>query len=179
MKNVVELALDGVKLIDLNHSADYRGRFTKTFHAETFLAAGIHFTEQEEFYSVSSKHVFRGMHFQKPPFAHQKLVHCIQGEVLDVLLDLRLNSSTYGQILQLPLSQQLPQLLYIPMGIAHGFLVLSEQATLLYKTDRVYSHEHDCGLFWGSLGLDLPVSSPIISERDQQFDHFSNFKSPF
>jgi dTDP-4-dehydrorhamnose 3,5-epimerase len=177
--NVTELSLPGCKLIDLPHFSDERGRFVKTFHQSELAKCGIDFQHKEEFYSWSERYVLRGMHFQTPPFAHQKLVHCAAGQVLDLLVDLRKSSTTFGQSCTVELSAATPQLLYLPVGIAHGFLALAAQTLMLYQTDSLYAPEHDQGIHWRSLSLQLPVTEPVVSIRDQSFPALEHFESPF
>lgn len=136
-------------------------------------------TVREEFFSTSSKDVLRGMHFQTPPHAHQKLIYCITGRVLDVLLDLRRSSPTYGQSIALELSAANRHVLFVPVGFAHGFLSLEDHSCLVYKTDAVHAPQHDAGIRWDSFGFDWPADSPLISGRDLTHPEFSEFRSPF
>lgn len=181
--NVTQLDIAGCFLIDLPKFEDYRGAFIKTFHPSHFEGTSIDgFNLQEEFYSVSKKHVLRGLHFQEPPAAHDKMVTCLDGKVLDFFVDIRKSSYTYGKLIKIELDAQKPQLLYLPKGLAHGFLTLSEQATLLYKTDHAYAPELDKGILWSSVGLDLNELGErelIISERDQSFPTLADYESPF
>ncbi|MDF3125824.1 dTDP-4-dehydrorhamnose 3,5-epimerase family protein [Rheinheimera sp. 1928-s] len=177
--NVTELSLLGCKLIDLPHSSDERGRFVKTYHQAELAKSGIDFKHKEEFYSWSERHVLRGMHFQTPPFAHQKLVHCAAGQALDLLVDLRKSSATFGQTCTVALSAAKPQLLYLPVGIAHGFLAVTAQTLMLYQTDSLYAPDHDQGIHWRSLPFELPVTEPVVSLRDQGFPALDQFESPF
>jgi len=158
---------------------DNRGCFVKTFHEHIFLDSGIDFIAKEEFYSTSKKNVFRGLHFQLPPAAHNKLVYCAKGQVLDFLVDLRKKSSSYGKSLSIDLSEDNGRILYIPVGIAHGFLSLSDDSLMVYKTDHVYSPEADTGILWSTCNLALPSQDLIISDRDQKLESLSDFKSPF
>jgi dTDP-4-dehydrorhamnose 3,5-epimerase len=158
---------------------DDRGFFVKTFHEKVFADAGIDFKLREEFYSSSRKNVLRGMHFQFPPFEHAKLVTCLSGQVLDVLVDLRRQQPSYGRSCSIELSQRDRRVLYIPPGFAHGFVSLSEGALVHYKTDAVYSPDHDTGIRWNSFGFKWPVSTPITSRRDSGFPSLAEFDSPF
>lgn len=160
-------------------SGDSRGEFVKTFHEEVFGDEGIHFDLREEFYSVSKKDVIRGMHFQTPPHAHSKLVICLAGGILDVLLDLRAGLPTYGQVWTVELTSENRNVLYIPEGIAHGFLSLSDHALVHYKTTAVYSPDHDTGVRWDSIDFTWPVKAPVLSLRDSDFIRFQEFVSPF
>jgi len=158
---------------------DIRGRFVKVFHANVFLELGLEASFAEDYYSVSRKGVIRGMHFQAPPADHVKVAYCVQGGVFDVVLDLRVGSPTYGQAASFNVTAEKANLVYIPRGLAHGFCPVSEVATLVYKVSTVYSPEYDSGVLWNSIGIDWPVASAVLSERDRAFKPFSEFKSPF
>ena len=157
---------------------DARGRFVKVFHAEAFASAGLPTEFAEEFYSVSEKNVIRGMHFQLPPMDHVKMVNCIVGEVLDVVVDLRVGSPTYGQFELFELSAAKANSLYIPKGMAHGFCARSK-AVMLYNVGTVYSPAHDVGLLWSSMGIPWPTEQPVLSKRDTLFPTLDDFISPF
>jgi dTDP-4-dehydrorhamnose 3,5-epimerase/CDP-3, 6-dideoxy-D-glycero-D-glycero-4-hexulose-5-epimerase len=177
---IKELEIAGCYLVELPHFRDERGEFVKTFNSTALKDTPLEgFDFQEEFYSVSAQNVLRGLHFQTPPAAHNKLVYCIDGEVLDFFLDIRTNSATYGKHLSIQLTSDKPQLLFLPKGLAHGFLTISERATLVYKTDYVYSPENDAGILWSSIGLELPKGDYIVSERDKAFPTFDEYRSPF
>ena len=158
---------------------DARGRFVKVFHQDEFTKLGLETLFAEEYYSQSNRGVIRGMHFQTPPFDHVKVVYCVQGEVQDVVLDLRKGSPTYGQSAAIKLSAQQGNFIYIPKGLAHGFCVTSETATLVYKVSSVYNPKNDSGVLWNSFGFKWPISNPIISERDASFNPLNQFDSPF
>jgi dTDP-4-dehydrorhamnose 3,5-epimerase len=158
---------------------DLRGRFVKVFHIEAFAELGLEARFAEDYYSISRKGVIRGMHFQTPPADHVKMVYCVQGEVFDVVLDLRVGSPTYGQVASFQLTAEKANLIYVPRGLAHGFCAVSDVATLIYKVSTLYSPEHDSGVLWSSIGIDWPPGSPVLSGRDQSLRPFSEFKSPF
>lgn len=177
--NPVKNRIPGVEFTLLNKQTDLRGSFVKTFDSNAqgtnnFLNIDI----KEEFYSISDKNVIRGMHFQTPPFQQAKIVYCPVGAVLDVLLDLRRGSS-YGEISTFTLDAEVPAILYIPSGIAHGFLSLKKNSCLVYKCDQAYSPKHDQGIRWDSFGYEWGVGAPIISQRDGSHDLFENFVTPF
>ncbi|TWU63392.1 dTDP-4-dehydrorhamnose 3,5-epimerase [Crateriforma conspicua] len=176
-----ELSLPGVYLIDGFQHVDQRGEFVKTFHHPLFEQRGLSFKVREEFFSISGKHVLRGMHFQLPPHDHHKLVYCIAGRVLDVVLDLRMGSEHYGKHLSVELSGKRRQMLWIPKGLAHGFLSLAEDSCLIYKTDREHHPESDAGIRWDSFGMSWPCdeSSVSLSPRDQMHPTLDEFSSPF
>lgn len=158
---------------------DERGFFIKTFHQDVFVDNGLETHFAEEYYSYSHKGVLRGLHFQLPPFDHVKLVYCISGKVLDVVVDLRIGSPTYGDFEIFELSQERANMIYIPKGLAHGFYVLSDSSIMMYKVSTIYSPEHDTGILWNSIDIPWPDENPIISERDSKFVSFAEFKSPF
>lgn len=170
--------LPGCFLLQPNRIADQRGYFVKTYHEESCKALGISLEIREEFYSVSHKGVIRGMHFQLPPHAHDKLVYCTRGAVRDVVLDLR-KGEGYGRVASAQLSEENSHLVFIPKGVAHGFVALTDQALMLYKTSTVHVPESDCGVRWDSFGFDWGVAQPIMSDRDQQHATFGDFVSPF
>lgn len=158
---------------------DQRGQFTKVFHEKTFKDLGLETAFKEEYFSVSHKGVLRGMHFQTPPEDHIKLVYCSKGQLLDVVLDIRKHSNTYGQYDTFKLDSENPSCIYIPSGFAHGFYALSNEATMMYKVTTTHSPSHDDGIHWNSFGFLWPNQSPIMSERDRNFKPFDKFKSPF
>jgi dTDP-4-dehydrorhamnose 3,5-epimerase len=158
---------------------DDRGVFVKTFNVDIFRGQNLESVFAEEYYSVSHKGVLRGLHFQLPPMDHIKLVYCIEGSVLDVVLDLRVGSPTYGQHALFELSAENGEILYIPRGLAHGFYTLSDDAIMVYKVSSIYSKEHDTGILWNSIDAPWPDQNPVISVRDQGFLKLSDFNSPF
>jgi len=174
-----KLEIAGCWLIEPSVFRDERGSFTKTYHQELFEDQGIKFETKEEFFSVSKKNVLRGLHFQTPPAAHDKLVHCVNGSVLDFFVDIRKESSTYGKHLKIDLSKDNALVLFLPKGIAHGFLSLQDDSVMVYKTNHVYAPDHDTGLLWSSCDIELPIDEPIVSERDMSFPHLNEFASPF
>ena len=173
------LPLAGLTLIAPTQFQDLRGVFVKTFHELLWAKAGIKFHAAEEFYSTSHRGVIRGMHFQSPPFSHEKVVTCIQGAVLDVVLDLRKGSRTYGKATGVELSAANHHVLYIPRGFAHGFLALQECSIIYYKVSSVHEPAADNGIRWDSFTFDWGISSPTISPRDSKFPRLHDFDSPF
>jgi dTDP-4-dehydrorhamnose 3,5-epimerase len=119
------------------------------------------------------------MHIQLPPVDHIKMVYCVQGKVMDAVIDLRIGSPTYGRHEIFELSAEKANSIYIPKGMAHGFCALSENTIMVYKVSTLYSPPHDSGLLWNSAGISWPISEPILSERDQSFPTLSQFESPF
>jgi dTDP-4-dehydrorhamnose 3,5-epimerase len=147
---------------------DTRGRFVKIFHKNWFDAHGLRSDFVEMYYTVSHRRVLRGMHFQIPPVQHAKLVACVEGTVLDAAVDLRGASPTFGRHILRTLSADEGNMLYLPEGLAHGFYVLSETATVLYAVTSAYSAPCDSGIHWKSVGIDWPDLDPIVSKRDQE-----------
>lgn len=176
---IEETQITDVRIIHQFNHSDERGSFIKSFNSSQFLENGIEFEMKESFHSSSEKNVVRGMHFHLPPHDHAKIVFCVRGAILDVVLDLRKDSSTYGQSVQCELSADNYQALYIPKGFAHGFLSLSQRSTAFYFVDGEYSKEHDAGLMYDSFGFDWGIERALLSPRDLSFETFENFKSPF
>lgn len=170
--------LSGCFLLHPKRFEDQRGSFVKTYHEGLCQALGVNLDVREEFYSVSHKNVLRGMHFQLPPHAHDKLVYCTHGVVLDVLLDLR-KGPDYGKVASAELSGENAHLVFIPKGVAHGFVALADKALMLYKTSTVHAPESDCGIRWDSFDFNWGVVEPIMSVRDQQHSVLADFVSPF
>jgi dTDP-4-dehydrorhamnose 3,5-epimerase len=158
---------------------DARGRFVKTFHAPSFEAAGLPTLFRETFFSESRRGVLRGMHFQLPPFVQEKLVYCPAGRVLDVLVDLRVGSPTFGRVASFELGADDVRMLFVAAGVAHGFCALSEPAVMAYHVTAPHSPSHDAGIRWDSVGFDWPVREPLVSERDQALPRLADFVSPF
>lgn len=173
-------------LVNLKRFEDARGSFVKTYACSVFDAAlprtgGLGesaFDFREEFYSLSNKNVVRGMHFQLPPHDHVKLVYCAVGAVQDVLLDLR-KGPGFGRSVAVRLDADTPQLLFIPKGIAHGFVSLCDSSLMVYKTSTEHTPSHDAGVRFDSFGHDWGCELPILSVRDQNHPSFADFVSPF
>lgn len=158
---------------------DHRGYFMETFRQdklEEFLGFKLEFCQDNE--SKSSFGVLRGLHYQMPPFAQTKLVRVIEGRVLDVAVDIREGSPTYGMSVAVELTAENKKQLFVPRGFAHGFVVLSETATFAYKCDNYYAPEHDRGILFNdpTLGIDwsLPVQQLVLSEKDKKQPTFAD-----
>jgi dTDP-4-dehydrorhamnose 3,5-epimerase len=158
---------------------DARGSFVKTFHAERFAELGLRTDWREEYFSISVAGVVRGMHFQTPPADHAKMVFCLTGAVLDVVVDLRRGSPAFGRAATFDLSADNGRGLYIPSGCAHGFVSTSTQSGMYYKVTSVHSPEHDAGIAWDSIAIDWPVTDAILSDRDRRHPALGDFDSPF
>ena len=162
---------------------DSRGYFIESYNQKKFedIVGKVLFVQDNE--SKSTKGVLRGLHFQKPPFDQAKLVRCIAGKVLDVAVDLRKRSKTYGQHIVVELSSENKRQLFVPSGFAHGFLVLSDNAIFSYKVDNVYAPDYDSGIRWNDSKLNIKWgvddSDILVSDKDSNLPFFSDFKSPF
>jgi dTDP-4-dehydrorhamnose 3,5-epimerase len=176
---VIDEPLEQLKLIELPYFCDHRGSFTKSFHAAQFHSLGIDFVAQEEFCSVSRRGVIRGMHFQLPPDDHAKLVFCPHGQILDVAVDLRKASPTYGEHFATELGEENHRAIFIPPGFAHGFLSLEDRSLVFYSVSSIHSPTNDRGIRWDSFGMDWRTTAPIISDRDLQHPPLREFSSPF
>lgn len=173
------IPLKGAYLIDMPAFYDDRGAFIKTFHETTLAEHDIRFSLKESYFSLSKKDVIRGMHFQLPPHHHAKIVFCPQGAILDVIIDLRKESETYGQYFAHELSAENHKAYYIPKGFAHGFKALTDDAITYYLVSSEYSKEHDTGILYNSFGFDWGVENPVISERDMSFPRLDELNSMF
>lgn len=179
MKEFKELKIKGVFEINLFNAADERGVFVKPYHKATLEHNNLVSEFQESFYSTNNAGVIRGMHFQHPPLDHAKLVYCSNGRLIDVMLDIRLGSPTYGQCDFVELSGDNFKAVYMPVGVAHGFAVNEDNTTMIYLTSTMHSASFDDGIHFNSFGFDWGIKSPILSERDLNFKTFQEFESPF
>ena len=180
---VIKTKIDGVVIIEPKVFQDARGYFFESFSQREFEAkvCQINFVQDNE--SMSSYGVMRGLHFQRPPFAQSKLVRCVKGRVLDVAVDIRKGSPTYGQHVAVELSEDNHRQFFVPRGFAHGFVVLSETAVFQYKCDNFYAPEADGGINIkdDALGIDwqIPMEKAILSEKDLKHISLKDFDSPF
>jgi dTDP-4-dehydrorhamnose 3,5-epimerase len=162
--------------------ADDRGWFVETYKQSSYLTSlrpGDHFSQDN--LSCSSKGVLRGLHFQSPPYAQSKLVTVIHGKALDVVVDLRKSSATFGQHFAIVLDSKIKNQLFVPRGFAHGFIALEEDTFLLYKCDNEYNSDSETTLLWKdpSLSINWGVREPLVSPKDAQGLLWSEFNSPF
>lgn len=169
-------SIPGVWLIKSSTPHDSRGRFQKTFHEDQFYDHGISFPIRETFFSASKRDVIRGMHLQTPPHEHDKLVSCVQGEALDVLVDVRSSSNTFGRFESYSLSESIGLSILIPKGVAHGFLSLVDDTILLYQVTTTHHPDSDGGVRFDSFGFAWPCQTPIISERDLGLPDLADFR---
>lgn len=175
-------ALDGVLIITPDAFADERGFFMETFQEKRYqelLGVDVRFVQDN--FSSSHKGVLRGLHYQAPPFGQGKLVQVLRGRALDVAVDIRVGSPTYGKHVAVELSAENHRQLWIPEGFAHGFLTLEDDTFFTYKCTGVYSKEHERGIVWNdpTLGIDWGDVTPIVSEKDQKHSLFADVPKEF
>ena len=167
----VKMGIPDVILIKPKVFGDERGFFMETYERSDFEKAGIKGEFVQDNHSKSKYGVLRGLHFQKEPYAQAKIVRCIKGVIYDVAVDLRKNSPTFGKYVGVILSEYNKYMLYIPRGFAHGFLVLSDEAEVVYKVDNLYAPDHEGGLIWSDADVNIPwpINNPILSPKDQKW----------
>lgn len=180
--NIIETEIEGVFIIEPRVFEDERGYFFESFNAKLWkekTGVELEFVQDNE--SKSNKGVLRGLHFQAPPYAQAKLVRVVSGKVLDVAVDLRKGSKTYGQHVTAVLSAENKRQFFIPEGFAHGFLTLEDNTIFSYKCTGFYNHESEGGLMWNDpiLNIDWKINNPILSEKDKDYKIFDTFVTPF
>ena len=181
--NLIKTTLDGLVVLKPTIFKDNRGYFMESYNQKNTnkLLGNVNFVQDNE--SESSRGVLRGLHFQKPPHAQAKLVRCLKGSVLDVVLDLRKDSKTYGIFETILLTEENKKQLFIPKGFAHAFVVLSEIAIFSYKVDNYYNPDSESGVLWNDLDLNIDwkinKKEIIVSEKDKSFPAFNNIINPF
>lgn len=180
---VIKTPLEGVLVIEPKVFQDSRGFFVETYNEERYMQVGITARFVQDNMSASTYGVVRGLHFQRPPYTQAKLVSCIEGEVLDVAVDLRKDSPTYGQWYSVVLSAENHRQFFIPRGFAHGFSVLSPTAIFAYKCDNLYHPEADGGLMLNDpiLNIDwrVPKDQMILSDKDKNHPFLKDLDNPF
>ncbi|MDE6322265.1 MAG: dTDP-4-dehydrorhamnose 3,5-epimerase [Muribaculaceae bacterium] len=181
--NVIKTNIEGVVIIEPRVFRDPRGYFFESFSQKIYDEALGHIDFVQDNESCSSRGVMRGLHFQRPPHAQAKLVRCVRGEVLDVAVDIRKNSPTYGEHVACLLTEYNHRQFFIPRGFAHGFVVLSETAVFQYKCDNYYCPEADGGISIvdPSLEIDwgIDISEAVLSEKDKKHPVLKDFDTPF
>ncbi len=175
---VSELELEGLRLIEPQVFRDARGVFVETYNAERYQTFGIGEQFVQDNYSRSLRGTVRGLHYQSHP-GQAKLVRVVQGEIFDVAVDIRPNSPTFGRWTGLHLNAEQHQQLFIPIGFAHGFCVVSEIADVEYKVSNFYDAKTECGLRFNDPELNVawPVAEPILSDRDRTAESFAAFRA--
>ena len=176
---LIALQTPGCYEIQFPSSTDLRGVFVKNYREDWFqtVSHSVHFVE--EYFTISRHGVLRGLHFQRPPHDLAKMVYCLRGEVMDVIVDLRRGSPRYGKYEILTLNELNHSGIYLAPGIAHGFFVTGQEAILQYKVTSYYDQAADDGIRWDSVGVPWPDERPVISDRDLQFVALADFDSPF
>lgn len=181
---VIKTDIEGVLILEPKVFGDARGYFFESFNAKEFAEkTGIDITFVQDNESMSTYGVMRGLHLQRPPFTQSKLVRCVKGTVLDVAVDIRKGSPTYGKHVAVELSEENHRQFFVPKGFAHGFAVLSETAVFQYKCDNFYVPQAEGGIsiLDESLGIDwrIPSGKVILSDKDTRYECLKNFDSPF
>ena len=181
--NVIKTDIEGVVIIEPRVFCDARGYFFESYNKEVFdrEVGRVDFVQDNE--SCSTRGVMRGLHFQRPPYAQAKLVRCVRGAVVDVAVDLRKGSPTYGRHVAVELTEENHRQFFIPRGFAHGFAVLSDVAVFQYKCDNYYHPEADGGISIvdPSLGIDwrMAIGEAILSDKDRRHPRLEEFETPF
>lgn len=176
--------IEGLKLVTPEKIMDFRGFLSEVYNRKAFLEAGISVDFVQDNHSCSAAvGTVRGLHFQSPPFAQDKLVRVVKGRIFDVAVDLRRSSPTFGRAFCTELSAENFTQIFVPIGFAHGFCTLAPDTEVLYKVSNYYAHGHECGLAWDdpALGIDWPVmtEAAVLSEKDHRNPRLANLKSPF
>jgi dTDP-4-dehydrorhamnose 3,5-epimerase len=181
----IETGLAGLFLLKPQLFRDHRGYFSELYSTKDFAAVGIEHPFLQDNCSQSIRGVLRGLHFQVPPFEQVKLVTVLYGHVLDVVVDIRLNSPTYGKYFAVELKADDPTLFYIPAGFAHGLCVLSDGCIFSYKCSNYYSRAHEGGILWNDpeIGIPWPIDGlddgPLLSDKDKTYPLLKDYTSPF
>ena len=178
---VIETKIKGLLIINPKVFADDRGYFFESYNEAVFKKNGVDVNFVQDNQSLSNAGVLRGLHFQAPPFAQGKLVRVITGAVLDVAVDIRKNSTTYGEYVAIELTEENKTMFYIPPGFAHGFLTLRDNTIFSYKCTDLYNKASEGTVQWNDkqINIDWNVANPILSEKDLNGVSFEDFKSPF
>ncbi|MCC3245478.1 dTDP-4-dehydrorhamnose 3,5-epimerase [Methylocystis sp. WRRC1] len=179
-----DLEIEGLKLVTPKKFGDERGFFSETYNASTWEKAGLHYKFVQDNHSLSRDvGTVRGLHFQTAPFAQDKLVRVVQGRILDVAVDLRRSSPTFGRHVAVELSKENWRQLLVPIGFAHGFVTLEPDTEVLYKVTNFYSPQHDCGLAWDDpdLGVAWPdvAKNAVLSAKDQKWPRLRDLPEVF
>ena len=178
---IIKTPIEGLLVIKPKIFGDDRGHFFESWSKDSFAKNGLDLDFVQDNQSLSSKGVLRGLHFQNPPYAQGKLVRVIKGSVLDVAVDIRKDSPTYGQHFSIQLSEKNKKIFWIPPGFAHGFVTLEDDTIFTYKCTGVYNKESEGALLWSDkdLNIDWGVENPLVSEKDLVAGSFNNFESNF
>ena len=178
---IIKTPLEGLLVIKPRIFGDDRGCFFESWSKESFSKVGLDLDFVQDNQSLSSKGVLRGLHFQNPPYAQGKLVRVIKGVVLDVAVDIRKDSPTYGQHFSVELSEENKNIVWIPPGFAHGFLTMEDNTIFTYKCTGVYNKNSEEALLWNDADLNInwKIKNPLVSEKDLTAGNFKDFVSKF
>lgn len=178
---IINTEIEGLLIIQPKVFSDNRGYFFESYNKDVFTKNGIHVDFKQDNQSLSQAGVLRGLHFQAPPFDQGKLVRVITGAVLDIAVDIRKNSKTYGKHVSIELTEENKTMFYIPTGFAHGFLTLKDNTIFSYKCTNVYHKASEGCVLWNDedLNIDWKINNPTLSEKDLIGTKFKEFKSPF
>jgi dTDP-4-dehydrorhamnose 3,5-epimerase len=178
---IITTPLDGLLIIKPAVFADDRGYFFESYNIDKFMNAGLDLKFMQDNESKSKKGVLRGLHFQAPPFAQGKLVRVMKGAVLDVAVDIRKGSSTYGKWESVVLTEQNKLMYWVPAGFAHGFVTLEDDTVFFYKCTNVYNKNAEGSIIWNDpdLNIDWGISRPLVSGKDELAPRMRDIVSPF
>jgi dTDP-4-dehydrorhamnose 3,5-epimerase len=182
---ITKTPIEGLLIIEPKVWRDNRGYFYESYNAKLFAEAGINVNFVQDNQSFSQKGALRGLHAQAQPFEQGKLVRVLQGAVMDVAVDIRKDSPTYGQHFDIELSEENHKQLWVPAGFLHGFLTLEDQTIFTYKVSNYYDKNSEIGVMWNDPDLniqwsrDIPESEFLLSDKDQVLSQFKDFESPF
>lgn len=178
---IIKTSIEGLLIIKPDVFRDERGYFFESYNKERFAKEGLTMDFVQDNESKSAKGVLRGLHFQKPPYTQGKLVRVVKGSVMDVAVDLRKDSPTYGKWESVILSEDNKLQFWIPEGFAHGFVTLEDETVFNYKCTNIYNKESEGSLLWNDpdINIDWNIENPILSEKDKISPLFKNFETPF
>ncbi len=177
----INVEIEGLIIIEPNVFEDERGYFYESYNKDDFFKNGIKDLFVQDNQSLSQRNVLRGLHFQKPPFSQAKLIRVVQGSVLDIAVDLRKDSKTYGQHYATELSALNKRMFYIPKGFAHGFLTLEDNTIFSYKCSDFYNKESEDAILWNDkdLNINWGIDKPVLSKKDKEACAFNQYVTPF
>ena len=178
---IIKTPINDLLIIEPQVFRDERGYFFESFNHQKFIETGLNLNFIQDNESKSQKGVLRGLHFQNPPYAQGKLVRVIKGSIIDVAVDIRKSSLTYGQFFKIELNENNKTMLWIPPGFAHGFITLEDNTIFSYKCTNIYNKESEGSIFWNdkTLNIDWEIDNPVLSEKDKNAPLFATFKSKF
>ena len=176
---IIKSFIEGLYILQSDIFRDNRGKFIKIYSEKLFENFGLNIEIKESYYSISQKNAIRGMHFQRLPYDHIKLLFVTNGSILDVIIDIRKNSSTFGKYFSINIKANDGKILVIPKGLAHGFKSLEDNTIVHYMQTSCYAKDYDDGIRYDSFGFDWNCENPLLSDRDLNFKKFLDYESPF